>query len=123
MLKKPSRQRFEKQPPEVFYKKRCLFVKNSQNSEKNTCAKVSFLKKILWYRCFPVNFVKFLRTPFLQNTSGRRLLRCKTNSNTKIRLLSSIRTGMNKLVPLQCMECNVSMFVLCKVFFLKITLT
>ena len=22
------------------------------------------LKKRLWYRCFPVNFVKFLRTPF-----------------------------------------------------------
>ena len=24
--------------------------------------------------CFPVNFVKFLRAPFLQNTSGRLLL-------------------------------------------------
>ena len=23
----------------------------------------------LWHRCFPVNFAKFLRTPFLQNTS------------------------------------------------------
>ena len=32
------------------------------------------LKKRLWYRCFPVNFAKFLRTPFLQNTSGRLLL-------------------------------------------------
>ena len=28
----------------------------------------------LWHRCFPVNFMKFLRTPFLQNTSGRLLL-------------------------------------------------
>ena len=26
--------------------------------------------KRLWHRCFPVNFVKFLRTPFLQNSSG-----------------------------------------------------
>ena len=34
----------------------------------------TLLKKSLWYRCFPVNFVKFLRTPFLQNTSGRLLL-------------------------------------------------
>ena len=34
----------------------------------------TLLKKILWRRCFPVNFVKFLRTPFLQNTSGRLLL-------------------------------------------------
>ena len=30
----------------------------------------TLLKKSLWYRCFPVNFAKFLRTPFLQNTSG-----------------------------------------------------
>ena len=32
------------------------------------------LTKRLWNRCFPVNFAKFLRTPFLQNTSGRLLL-------------------------------------------------
>ena len=32
------------------------------------------LKKRLSYRCFSVNFVKFLRTPFLQITSGRLLL-------------------------------------------------
>ena len=31
-------------------------------------------KKRLWHRCFSVNFAKFLRTPFLQNTSGRLLL-------------------------------------------------
>ena len=36
----------------------------------------TLLKKRLWHRCFPVNFVKFLRTPFYtehlftQNTSG-----------------------------------------------------
>ena len=28
------------------------------------------LKKRLWHRCFPVNVAKFLRTSFLQNTSG-----------------------------------------------------
>ena len=28
----------------------------------------------LWRRCFPVNFAKFLRTPFLQNASGLILL-------------------------------------------------
>ena len=33
----------------------------------------TFLKKRLWHRCFPVIFAKFLRTPFLQNTSGRLL--------------------------------------------------
>ena len=31
----------------------------------------TLLKKRLWHRCFPVNFVKFLRTAFLQNNSGR----------------------------------------------------
>ena len=34
----------------------------------------TLLKKRLWHRCFPVNFAKILRTPFLQNTSGRLLL-------------------------------------------------
>ena len=31
----------------------------------------TLLKKRLQHRCFPVNYPKFLRTPFLQNTSGR----------------------------------------------------
>ena len=30
----------------------------------------TLLKKRLWHRCFPVNFAKFLRTSFLQNTFG-----------------------------------------------------
>ena len=34
----------------------------------------TFFKKRLWNRCFPVNFAKFLKTPFLQNTSGWLLL-------------------------------------------------
>ena len=34
----------------------------------------TLLKKRLWHRCFPVTFLKFLTTPFLQNTSGRLLL-------------------------------------------------
>ena len=34
----------------------------------------TLLKKRLWHRCFPVNFARFLRTPFLQKTSGRQLL-------------------------------------------------
>ena len=29
----------------------------------------------LWHRCFPVKFAKFLRTSFLQNTSGDRLVK------------------------------------------------
>ena len=34
----------------------------------------TLFKNRLWHRRFPVNFAKFLRTPFLQNTSGRQLL-------------------------------------------------
>ena len=33
----------------------------------------NFIKKRLWRRYFSVNIAKFLRTPFLQNTSGRPL--------------------------------------------------
>ena len=36
----------------------------------------TLLKKRLWYSCFSVNFIKFLRTFILQNTSGRLLLDC-----------------------------------------------
>ena len=43
-----------------------VFLEISPNSQENTCAGVSFtlLKKRLWHRCFPVNFVKFTRAPF-----------------------------------------------------------
>ena len=34
----------------------------------------TLLKKRLWHSCFPVDFAKFLKAPFLQNTSGRLLL-------------------------------------------------
>ena len=54
--------------------KQKVFLQISNISQENTCARVSFLmltlistllKKRLWYRCFSVNFAKFLRTPFL----------------------------------------------------------
>ena len=54
------------------------------NARKNTCARFPFLiklqawylrpatllKKKLWHRCFPMNFAKCLKTPFLQNISS-----------------------------------------------------
>ena len=36
-----------------------------QNSQKNTFVRPSFLKKLQVSRVFPVNFVKFLRPPFV----------------------------------------------------------
>ena len=67
--------RFRNTRPDVFCKKGVLrnFAKITG---KHLCPSVffnkvaglrpaSFLKKRLWHRCFPVNFVNFLRTPFL----------------------------------------------------------
>ena len=34
----------------------------------------TLFKKRLWYRCFPMNFAKFLRTPFLTEHLGWLLL-------------------------------------------------
>ena len=42
---------------------------------KETLRLATLLKKRLWRRCIPVNLAKFFRTPFLQNTSGRLLLK------------------------------------------------
>ena len=46
-----------------------VFLETSQNSQENTCARVSFLmkacnfiKKRPWDRCLPVNFAKFIET-------------------------------------------------------------
>ena len=55
--------------PEVFCKK-CVL---------RNFAKESLLKKRLWHRCFPVNFAKFIRTPFLKNISGGCFRLCKSN--------------------------------------------
>ena len=42
-----------------------MFIEISQNSQGNTCARVSFFNKVTGLRHrHPVNFVKFLRTPF-----------------------------------------------------------
>ena len=64
--------------PEVFCEKGVLrnFAKLTG---KNVCQSLVFnklaglrsatlLKKTLWHRCFPVNFVKFLRTTFFHRT-------------------------------------------------------
>ena len=64
---------------DVLWKK--VFLEISQNLCQNLffnefagLRPATLLKKKLWHRCFPVNFVKFLRTRFLQNTSGPLLL-------------------------------------------------
>ena len=64
----------QKQPSEVFYEKGVLrnFTKftgkrlfQSLIFNNVACMRpAALLKKRLWHMCFPVNFVKFLRTPF-----------------------------------------------------------
>ena len=39
-----------------------------------TTSNQQYLCQSLWHGCFPLNFAKFLRTSFLQNTSGRLFL-------------------------------------------------
>ena len=57
----------QKQPPEVFCKKRCSqkFRIIHRKTPSQFC---NFNKKRPWHRCFPVNFVIFLRTTFSYRT-------------------------------------------------------
>ena len=68
--RKPARLRkSEFKRESICYWQSTYFLKNLQSLRPGT-----LLKKRLWHNCFPVNFLKFLRTPFFQNTSGRLLL-------------------------------------------------
>ena len=72
-------------PPEVFCTKK-VFLEISKNSWENNCVRDSFNKV-----AGLVNFANFLRTPFLQNTSGRLLLHLDStisrilNHNTRLK--------------------------------------
>ena len=68
----------QKQSPGGVLQKQVL-PKISHNSQEKTCVRVS----LVWHRCFPVTFVKYLRTPFVQNTSGRLLLTSHISNTTK----------------------------------------
>ena len=82
---KPLREDSRSRRPEVFCKKVVLtnFLKFTG---KHLCQSLVFnkvaglsactlLKKKLWHSCFPLNFKKFLRTPFLIEHHPRLLLR------------------------------------------------
>ena len=55
----------------------------------------TLLKTRLWHRCFPVNFAKFLRTPFLQNTSSGCFCSMYT-VNKKMKMKHSPGISMNQ---------------------------
>ena len=104
----------QKQLPEVFYIERCS--KNfAKFTGKQLCQSLFFdkvaslrsatlLKKGLWHRCFPVNFAKFLRTPFLENTSGWLLLYPEEYLDS---LISSQETCTCSKLPIETLEKSV----------------
>ena len=74
------------------------------------------LKKRLWHRCFTVNFAKFLRTPFLQNTSGLLLLMSYRISelalgNDLSRKISRKEPRFSKVEPLSFLKPNLTQYV------------
>ena len=72
----------KKQPPVVFYVR-----------------PATLLKKRLWRWCFPVNFVKFLRTPFFTEHLQRLLLEVvthKEDSSKNFQMSQEIRSSHRK---------------------------
>ena len=64
---------WQKQPPEVFYKKG-IVTNFSKFTRKHLCQEEACVLKRHYCRFFPVNFPKFVGTLFLQNTFGQLLL-------------------------------------------------
>ena len=62
----------QKQPPEVFCKKRCAY----KFRKIHRLRPAALLRKRLRHRCFVVNFAKFLGTSFSQSTSGWLFIPC-----------------------------------------------
>ena len=74
---------------EVFCKE-VVLSNFAKFTEKHLCQSL-FLKRRLWHRCFPVNFAKFLRTPFLTEHLWWLLLAFQSEST-----LYSFRTSCSK---------------------------
>ena len=71
-----------------------VFLKTSQNQQENTCARVSLLVKLQvwgWYRCFPVNFEKFLRTHFYRTPTLWWKPQCRGEGALKLRGFNKVR--------------------------------
>ena len=82
----------------------CLFL------NKVAGQPATLLKKRLWHRRFPLNFRKFLWTPFLQNTRGRLLLKCL---NKKISKQNDEQSYFSKKVIVWCFNISVINFIIC----------
>ena len=63
----------------LFFIVGCIWLNKifTFRSSHQRCSTATLLKKRLWHRCFPVNFVKFLRTPLLQKKKATASVRFK----------------------------------------------
>ena len=69
---------------------------------EQSCRPGTLLKRRLWHKCFQVNFVKFLRTPFSQNIYGRLLLNyrsCRPEVTEKGVLKDLVKFAQKHLCP------------------------
>ena len=115
----------QKQPPEVFCKKRCSlefrkFHRKTPVLESlfNNFAGLqawNFIKKILQHWCFPMKFAKFLRTPILKNiweklllfvspqntitSGGGEFALDETSTECKISIFLNVTSLFNQLQP------------------------
>ena len=79
--------KYQKQPFQVFCEKR-VFLKISQNSQGTPVPEET-----------PVNFAKFLRTSFLQNDSGRLLLKADiATAKQEIQIVFVVESWMQYLL-------------------------
>ena len=58
----------------TFSVRKVVLINCAKFTGKHLCQSLFLSKKSFWHWCFPENLAKFLRIPFLQNTSGRLLL-------------------------------------------------
>ena len=106
-----------KPPGEVV--RRCsvkkMYLEILQNSHGNICTwvfiKKTSLKKRLWHRCFPANFEKFLKTPFLIEHLRWLFLNFTNITFTQYEFVISFKTiTWEKLVPLVVIRCHSFLF-------------
>ena len=98
---------FRSSHPEVFYKK--LFLKMSQDSQENICAKVSFLIKLQTLaQLFSCEFCEIFKNGIVYRTP---LVSASKISVPVKLLLNPLLTGVSFLYPLKTSENRISSHV------------
>ena len=92
-----------------------MLLKISKNSQENNCARVSFLMKDNFIekeavaQMLPMSFEKFLRTPFLQNTSCFCKVRFEKCISKSVRFGISISVDDEALLIDECLIINLDL--------------